>query len=311
MNQNLYGDYKAAGALAGVFSGINQKQEEEKTNLLNTYQGLKNKEQEYTSAEAQAKMQNPQYLQMKLQNDMAKFGKDTSINELESGYNKSTRAVLDLQIAAQQGPEALQQKALGYLQELGIDPNSKDGQLMLQDPVGFAQKTQQYFAAAATNNADYQQKYKLKEAEAGWGMEKQKAGDAAQMERAQLQANTSLAGQKYAADRGLTGNMISYSKDLRGELDSINSNLTKLETKEVEQAIIQDFIQRNNKQPSKAEIEKEKTSYRKTLENRKSLVEADLATVRGSVNQQLGLKSGQGAGNGETTIKYDANGNRI
>lgn len=215
MNPNLYGDYKAAGALAGVFSGINQKQEEEKTNLTNTYQELKNQEQQYTSAEAQAKLQDPRYIQMKLQNDMTKFGKDTSINELESGYNKSTRAVLDLQIAAQQGPEVLQQKAIGYLQELGIDPESQQGQLMLQDPVGFAQKTQQYFAGAATQNAEYQRTYGLQEQKGKQASELQTQQDEAQMERTKLQINARAA----ASGGGNLSTDKEYNRQLKLALD--------------------------------------------------------------------------------------------
>lgn len=300
MNQNLYGDYKAAGALAGVFSGINQKQEEERQNLLNTYQGLKNQEQEYTSAEAQAKLQDPRYIQMKLSNDMAKFGAETSIKELESGYNKATRANLDLKIAAQQGPEALQQKALAYLQELNIDPNSEKGQMLLKDPIGFSEKVMQYYAGAATNNADYQQKFKLKESEANWAMDRQKAGDIAAMDRAQLQANTSLQGQKYAADRGLTGSMLGYSKDLRGELDNINTNIAKLESKEMDTQIF-DAFRASGKNATQADVDKYKSDALQKLRDRKLSVETDLDEARGAVRGRIGL--GQGEGTTKKPIK--------
>ena len=290
----LQTDFKLAGPLAGLFGGIEQAQGEERQGLANAYQMLKNQEQQYTSAEAQAKMKDPRYIQMKLENDISKFGKDMEMNKLEQGYNATTRALTDLKVAAAQGPQVLQQKALGYMKELGIDPNSQQGQMMLQDPIGFAEKTQQFYAAAATQNADYQSKYKLKEAEAGWGMEKQTAADAAAMQRAQLQANTSLAGQKYAADRGLTGSMLGYTKDLRGELDNINTNITKLESKEMDTAIFDAFRQSGKTNVTQADVDKYKSDQLTALRNRKVEVETDLSEARGAVRGRIGLGKGQG-----------------
>lgn len=173
---NLQTDFKLAGPLAGLFGGIQEGQQEQARSLQNTYQELKNQEQQYTSAEAQAKMQDPNYIKMKLENDISKFGKDMEINKIEQGYNMTTRALTDLKIAAAQGPQVLQQKALGYMQQIGIDPNSQQGRMILQDPVGFAEKTQQFYASAATQNADYQQKYALGEQSA------QKALDVAKLQ---------------------------------------------------------------------------------------------------------------------------------
>lgn len=200
--------------LAAAIAGQDNALQTERQTLSNVYQGLKNQEQEFTSAEAQAKLQDPRYIQMKLSNDMAKFGQETSMNELKSGYDKSTRAVLDLQIAAQQGPDVLQQKALSYLQELGIDPNSEKGQLMLQDPVGFAQKTQQYFAAAATQNTDYQQKYGLAEAKAGW--------DTADLER-QIQSREKIANMQERGQNARHGQTLSTDKQLNEMITRANN----------------------------------------------------------------------------------------
>lgn len=291
----LQTDFKLAGPLAGLFGGIEQAQGEERQGLANAYQMLKNQEQEYTSAEAQTKMKDPRYIQMKLENDISKFGKDMEMNKLEQGYNATTRALTDLKVAAAQGPQVLQQKALGYMKELGIDPNSQQGQMMLQDPIGFAEKTQQFYAAAATQNADYQSKYKLKEAEAGWGMEKQTAADAAAMQRAQLQANTSLAGQKYAADKGLTGSMLGYAKDLRGELDNINTNITKLESKEMDTAIFDAFRQSGKTDVTQADVDKYKSEQLTALRQRKQSVESDLTEARGAVRGRIGLGKGSNA----------------
>ena len=53
-----------------------------------------------------------------------------------------------------------------------------------------------------------------------------------------------------------------------------------------------------NKNPSQQDVDKEKSTFKTALEDRKKLIEGDLATVRGSVGKQLGLKSDQSAGDG-------------
>jgi hypothetical protein len=100
-------DFKLAGPLAGLFGGIEQAQNQERQGLANAYQTLKNQEQEYTSAEAQAKLQDPQYIQMKLQNDMSKMGKEIPLNQLEAEYNVANRALSHLKAAAATDPAKL------------------------------------------------------------------------------------------------------------------------------------------------------------------------------------------------------------
>ena len=284
-------DFKLAGPLAGLFGGITQAQEQERMGLANAYQGLKNQEQQYTSAEAQAKMQDPQYIQMKLQNDMAKFGKETSINEIESAYNKANIAVAHLQAAQAQGPQALQQAAVSYLQQMNIDPNSEKGQMLLKDPVGNAQKLAQFYATAATNNADYLQKYNLQDQKGQQDMDIAKYKGGIDIQK----ANIGAAASDRAAEKGLRGQMLTYSGQLRSELDNINNNLTKIEGKEAEAAIIQDFMSRNNgKQPTEQDVAAKKTELRTALETRKRNLETELDSVRGEVRGKLGMKQGDG-----------------
>ena len=294
-------DFKLAGPLAGLFGGITQAQEQEGKGLQNAYQMLKNQEQQYTSAEAQAKMQDPQYIQMKLQNDMAKFGKETSINEIESAYNKANIAVAHLQAAQAQGPQALQQAAVSYLQQMNIDPNSEKGQMLLKDPVGNAQKLAQFYATAATNNADYFQKYNLQDQKGQQDMDIAKYKGGIDIQK----ANIGAAASDRAAEKGLRGQMLTYSNQLLNELNNENNNLTKLESKEAEAAIIQEFVNRNGgKQPTQQDVEAKKSELRKTIETRKRNLETDLDSVRGEMRGKLGMKP-QGTGTAGNPIKLD------
>lgn len=296
-------DFKLAGPLAGLFGGITQAQEQEGKGLQNAYQMLKNQEQEYTSAEAQAKMNDPRYIQMKLENDISKFGKDMEMNKLEQGYNMTTRAVTDLRIAAAQGPQVLQQKALGYMQQLGIDPKSQEGQMILQDPVGFAEKTQQFYASAATQNRDYQEKYGLQKQKSDADLLKSREEIAGRERVAGIGANAQMASAKYSADRGLTGNMLGYAKDLRGELDNINTNITKLEGKEMDNAIFDAFRQ-SGKEATQEDVDKYKSQQLDALRQKKISVEADLDEARGAVRGRIGIGQGnKGAGTKDNPIK--------
>lgn len=206
-------DFKLAGPLAGLFGGITQAQDQEAKGLLNAYQGLKNQEQQYTSAEAQAKLQDPQYLQMKLKNDMSKFGQETSLNEIETAYNNANRALSHLKAAQAMGPEALQQASVQYLTEMKIDPNSQKGQFLLQDPVGNAEKLTQFYATAATNNPKYMQQYGLEEAKSGFKMKEQAAQDDAAKERQQISSGAMLQGQQYAADRAFQTGAVGMARN--------------------------------------------------------------------------------------------------
>lgn len=302
MANYMQSDFKLAGPLAGLFGGIQQAQEQEGKGLQNAYQMLKNQEQEYTAAEAQAKLQDPQYIQMKLQNDMSKMGKDIPLNQLEAEYNVANRALSHLKVAAASSPQELQKVAGMYMQQLKIDPNSQEGQMIMQDPVAFAEKTVQMLAASATKNPEYMRQYGLQEQKDVASMDREKLKGEYDLKKANITAGASLAGQKYMADRGLTGNMLGYAKDLRGELDNINTQITKLESKEMDNAIFDAFRQ-SGKTATQDDVDKYKSAQLEALRKRKTEVEGDLSEARGAVRGRIGLGQGQSAGTKDNPIK--------
>lgn len=302
MANYMQSDFKLAGPLAGLFGGIQQAQEQEGKGLQNAYQMLKNQEQEYTSAEAQAKLQDPRYIQMKLENDMTKMGKEIPLNQLEAEYNVANRALSHLKVAAASSPQELQKVAGMYMQQLKIDPNSQEGQMIMQDPVAFAEKTVQMLAASATKNPEYMRQYGLQEQKDVASMDREKLKGEYDLKKANITAGASLAGQKYMADRGLTGNMLGYAKDLRGELDNINTQITKLESKEMDTAIFDAFRQ-SGKTATQDDVDKYKSAQLEALRKRKTEVEGDLSEARGAVRGRIGLGQGQGAGTKDNPIK--------
>lgn len=295
-------DFKLAGPLAGLFGGINEAQQQERQGLSNAYQMLKNQEQQYTSAEAQAKMQDPRYIQMKLENDISKMGKEIPLNQLEAEYNVANRALSHLKVAAASSPQELEKVASMYMSQLKIDPNSQEGQMIRQDPVGFAEKTVQMLAASATKNPEYNRQYGLQEQKDTAAMDRENVKGKFDLQKANISANASLGASKYAADKGLTGNMLGYAKDLRGELDNINTNITKLEGKEMDNAIFDAFRQAG-KEATQADVDKYKSEQLTTLRNRKTAVETDLEEARGAVRGRIGIGQSQGDGTKEKPIK--------
>lgn len=294
MANYMQSDFKLAGPLAGLFGGIQQAQEQESKGLQNAYQMLKNQEQEYTSAEAQAKLQDPRYIQMKLENDMTKMGKEIPLNQLEAEYNVANRALSHLKVAAASSPQELQKVAGMYMQQLKIDPNSQEGQMIMQDPVGFAEKTVQMLAASATKNPEYMRQYGLQEQKDVASMDREKLKGEYDLKKANITAGASLAGQKYMADRGLTGNMLGYAKDLRGELDNINTQITKLESKEMDTEIFTAFRKSGKSDVTQDDVDKYKSAQLEALRKRKTEVEGDLSEARGAVRGRIGLGQGQG-----------------
>lgn len=303
MANYMQSDFKLAGPLAGLFGGIQQAQEQEGKGLQNAYQMLKNQEQEYTSAEAQAKLQDPRYIQMKLENDMTKMGKEIPLNQLEAEYNVANRALSHLKVAAASSPQELQKVAGMYMQQLKIDPNSQEGQMIMQDPVAFAEKTVQMLAASATKNPEYMRQYGLQEQKDIAAKERTGMEVAGRKEVAGINANAQMASSKYTADKGLTGNMLGYAKDLRGELDNINTNITKLEGKEMDTAIFDAFRASGKTNATQDDVDKYKSAQLEALRKRKTEVEGDLSEARGAVRGRIGLGQGQGAGTKDNPIK--------
>ena len=129
---------------------------------------------------------------------------------------------------------------------------------------------------------------KLQELKSASDMEIAKYKGNIDLQQSRIQAGAQAA----SANKQLTGQMIQYSNQLRQELDNLNTNIRQLETKELDNAIMQDLIKRGNKNPSQQDVDKAKSTFKTALEDRKKLIEGDLATVRGSVGKQLGLKSG-------------------
>ena len=293
-------DFKLAGPLAGLFGGITQAQEQERQGLANAYQGLKNQEQQYTSAEAQAKLQDPQYIQMKLQNDMSKFGKETSINEIESAYNKANIAVAHLKAAEAQGPQALQQAALGYLQEMRIDPNSEKGQMLLKDPVGSAEKLSQFYGIAATNNPEYMRQYGLQEQKGQWDMKKQESANASHERTAAMSANASIRSAELTAGGRDTTALLTAENNLRQRIAQMDNTIEHYARGDADAEIIASIRKQDPKKTeaqakSEAKQQREET-VRQLREDRKALSQrADQIGEASTGRLKLGQKPPEGS----------------
>jgi hypothetical protein len=286
-------NYRMGTGLAATIMGQQAGLEAESQGLANLMKGMQMPAEALKGQEAAMLMQDPNYLQQKTANTLIELSNQYQASDFQQTLNAANRVKIQLDAAAGD-PNKERQIVMQALSALKMDPNSEFGQYAMRDPRGALDKFIQGTEVAMTRSA------KQIGAEKIQGMQ-----DTAAMERTLLKekGDTARAGmsagvQAAAANKALTGQMIQYSNQLRQELDNLNTNLRQLETKELDNAIMQDLIKRGNKNPSTADVEKAKSGFKSALEDRKKLVEDDLTTVRGSVGKQLGLKSTTGTGGG-------------
>lgn len=291
MAQYMNSNFELAGPLAGLFGGIQQGQEEERQRLANVYQDLQNQryggmtpnevaKSNLEGALATGKLEGgyvPEAVKAAVGEQQAKAQEF----DLEKGLSniELARTALDAGMA----PDAVAQR-------FNVNLDTPFGQAYLKDPHGTLDHVYDKMIKRRSDTVKQRQAVEL-----------QNLKDDADLKRAQLSASTSLQGQKYAADRGLTGSMLGYAKDLRGELDNINTNITKLEGKEMDTAIFDAFRQSGKTNATQADVDKYKSEQLTALRNRKTEVENDLSEARGAVRGRIGL--GQGAGTQQQPIK--------
>ena len=278
-------NYKMGTGLAATIMGQQAGLEAEQQGLANLMKGMQMPAEALKGQESAMLMQNPEYLQQKTQNTFIELQNTYSANQFEQTLNEVGRAKLALQ-ASGGDPKSL----YPYAEKLGAKPGDALFQAIDKDPAAVLDKYEKALTQMIANTGGAKQ----------FGAERlQGLKSASDLQIAQLKeegdtrrANISAGAQATSANKQLTGQMIQYSNQLRQELDNLNTNIRQLETKELDNAIMQDLIKRGNKNPSQQDVDKAKSTFKTALEDRKKLIEGDLATVRGSVGKQLGLKSG-------------------
>lgn len=281
-------NFELTGPLSGLFGGIQQGQEEERQRLANVYQDMQN--QRYGG------MTPNEILKSNLEGALAK-------GKLEGGYvPEAVKAAIGEQQAKVQEFDLakginnieLARTALdagmppeNVAQQFNVDLNTPFGQAYLKDPHGALDHVYDNMVKRRSDTVKQRQALELENLKGKFDLKK---------------AGISAASQANAADKNLRGQMLQYSGQLRSELDNINNNITKIDSKEAEAAIIQDFMNRGNKNPTPQDIETKKSELRTALETRKKNLETELDDVRGQVRGKLGIKQ---QGTASNPIKLD------
>lgn len=289
-------NYKMGTGLAATIMGQQAGLEAEQQGLANLMKGMQMPAEALKGQEAAMLMQNPEYLQQKTANTLIELKNQYSASDFQQTLDAANRVRIKLDAAAGD-PAKEQQIVQESLAALKIDPNSEFAQYAMKDPRGALTKFIQGVEVGLTGTGGAKHFGKMAEqaAQDTASMEREKYKGSIDLQQSRIQAGSQAA----TANKQLTGQMIQYSNQLRQELDNLNTNIRQLETKELDNAIMQDLIKRGNKNPSQQDVDKAKSTFKTALEDRKKLIEGDLATVRGSVGKQLGLKSDQSTGNGD------------
>lgn len=289
-------NYRMGTGLAATIMGQQAGLESEQMGLANLMKGMQMPAEALKGQEAAMLMQDPNYLQQKTANTLIELGNTYQANDFQQTLNAANRVKIQLDAAG--GDKAKEQQiVMNALSALKMDPNSEFGQYAMRDPRGALDKFIQGTEVAMTRSAGQLGKERLQ------GMQDTAAMDIAKYKGGidLQQSRISAGSQAASADKALRGQMIQYSGQLRQELDGLNNNITKLEGKELDSAIMQDFMNRGKKDATQADVDKAKGELKATLIARRDSIQSELDSVRGEVRGKLGMK--QPAGTREDPIK--------
>ena len=290
-------NYRMGTGLAATIMGQQAGLESEQMGLANLMKGMQMPAEALKGQEAAMLMQDPNYLQQKTANTLIELSNTYQANDFQQTLNAANRVKIQLDAAG--GDKAKEQQiVMNALSALKMDPNSEFGQYAMRDPRGALDKFIQGTEVAMTRSAGQLGKERLQ------GMQDTAAMDIAKYKGGidLQQSRISAGSQAASADKALRGQMIQYSGQLRQELDGLNNNITKLEGKELDSAIMQDFMNRGKKDATQADVDKAKGELKATLIARRDSIQSELDSVRGEVRGKLGMKQ---PGTKDQPIKLD------
>ena len=282
-------NYKMGTGLAATIMGQQAGLEAEQQGLANLMKGMQMPAEALKGQEAAMLMQNPEYLQQKTANTLIELKNQYSASDFQQTLDAANRVRIKLDAAAGD-PAKEQQIVQESLAALKIDPNSEFAQYAMKDPRGALTKFIQGVEVGLTGTGGAKQlgAEKLQGLKSASDMELAKYKGGIDLQQSRIQAGSQAA----AADKQLRGQMIQYSGQLRQELDGLNNNITKLEGKELDNAIMQDFMSRGKKDVTQADVDKAKGELKADLVNRRNAIQQELDSVRTEVRGKLGMKAG-------------------
>ena len=172
------------------------------------------------------------------------------------------------------------------MQQEGVPEDSPLGQMLLKDPKGTTENMLNSIAMMRSRTAKQLGAESTEKIKGELDLKKQESANAAHLANARITAQA----QGVTAEKNLRGQMIQYSGQLRQELDGLNNNITKLEGKELDNAIMQDFMNRGKKDVTQADVDKAKGELKASLIARRDSIQTELDSVSTEVRGKLGMK---------------------
>lgn len=292
-------NYKAGTGLAAAIMGGQAGLEQEKMGLENVVKGMSLPAEQLKMREAEMLNQDPNYLQQKTANTLIELGNQYDAGQFQQTLNAANR--IRIQLDAASGDPAKEQQIVSQaIQALKMDPNSPFAQYAMRDPRGALDKFIQGTEAAMSRSAKQIGEEKLQGIKDIAAMDRENVKGKFDLQK----ANISASAQRDAANRYERGDLIKYSGQLTSEIQNYNTNIAKLEGKEMDAAIVADFVKRNGKEPTPDQITESKQSFKKQLEQERDALIEQRDSVRGMVGGKLGMKP-QGDGTAGNPIKLD------
>lgn len=223
-------NYRMGSGLAGAIMGQSAALEQEKQGLENLYKGMEMPANMLKGQEAAMLMQNPEYLQQKVQNTMIDLKNQYSAADFQQTLNAANRVRIELDAAGGDRVKEQQivQKSLAALK---IDPASEFGQYAQKDPRGALTKFIEGVEAGltGTGGAKHFGDMAKQRLVGEQGLEKQALANEGSLAAHKVTANASYAAQKYSTDKAVMVQAAGLAKNAEDNAAKYAEILRKLE----------------------------------------------------------------------------------
>lgn len=292
-------NYKMGTGLAATIYGQQAGLEAEQQGLANLTKAMQMPGEALKGQEAAALMQDPNYLQQKTANTIIELGNQYDAGAFQQTLNAANRVRIQLDAAG--GDKAKEQQiVMQALGALKMDPNSEFGQYAMRDPRGALDKFIQGTEVAMSRSAKQIGAESLQNKKLAAEMDMLKLKEVGDDRRARLSANT----QASSADRAYSAQALgSYDKIINAQESALKSILTSQDKNAVAREVFE------MPEASDSEINTQIKRLQGELKDNKK--RRDYVLSQNPLMKNFKPDATPAPDASTSTIKYDAQGNRI
>lgn len=292
-------NYRMGSGLAATIMGQQAGLESEQMGLANLMKGMQMPAEALKGQEAATLMQDPNYLQQKTANTLIELSNQYDAGAFQQTLNAANRVRIQLDAAG--GDKAKEQQiVMQALGALKMDPNSEFGQYAMRDPRGALDKFIQGTEVAMSRSAKQIGSERLQGMQDTAAMEREKYKGDIDLQQSRISANS----QAGSADRAYSAQALgSYDKIITAQESALKSILTSQDKNAVARQVFE------MPEASDSEINTQITRLQGELKDNKK--RRDYILSQNPLMKNFKPDATPAPDASTSTIKYDAQGNRI